>query len=253
MATNTSKYLLKKPAYSDTADIGDINDNMDSIDSVLFDHAGSIAVICMGNVCAVSVSTGKYVLLQKSTIAGRTDGLYTAAKAIPANTVIDSSYLTAVSGGGLNDVYTALNDRFMILNSGSLHDITQTGIYYLTSNVTDKPIGIGGLFILSFYNNLLRVGKYISMEGDEFNVISNGGTWTYSPCNIKYVTVSGTTTSSGAIMVPTANQSSFYINGYITSGGPGFVIRRDNGYFTVFKNDGTPMTNTAVTFTAAFV
>ena len=107
MATNTSKYLLKKPAYSDTADIGDINDNMDSIDSVLFDHAGSIAVICMGNVCAVSVSTGQYVLLQKSTIAGRTDGLHTAAKAIPANTVIDSSYLTAVSGGIAN----ALNGK----------------------------------------------------------------------------------------------------------------------------------------------
>lgn len=110
MATNTTKYGLKKPAYSDTADIGDINDNMDTIDSVLDNQAGAVGIVCNGKRCATSASTGQYVILQNSSIPGRNDGLYTAAKAIPANTDLDSSYLTAVSGGGLN----ALNNKITV-------------------------------------------------------------------------------------------------------------------------------------------
>ena len=47
---------------------------------------------------------GDFVIVRNSTITGITDGLYTAAQEIPANTVIDSTYLTAVDGGGLNAV-----------------------------------------------------------------------------------------------------------------------------------------------------
>ena len=47
------------------------------------------------------------MVLMNSTISGKADGLYTAAQAIPANTVIDSTYLTAAPEGGLN----ALSDQ----------------------------------------------------------------------------------------------------------------------------------------------
>ena len=44
MATQTTNYGLKKPSYSDTADIGVINSNMDVIDAKMKeidDKAGS--------------------------------------------------------------------------------------------------------------------------------------------------------------------------------------------------------------------
>ena len=65
------------------------------------------------------------MLVRNSTITDITDGLYTAAQAIPANTVIDKTYLTAVSGGGLNALNSKLNDYVRIVsftgaNTGSI-------------------------------------------------------------------------------------------------------------------------------------
>lgn len=65
-----------------------------------------IAIVVDGNKSAVSVAIGQFVFLKNSTISGSGDGLYTAAKAIPANTAIDGTYLSVDSSGGLN----ALND-----------------------------------------------------------------------------------------------------------------------------------------------
>lgn len=66
-----------------------------------------LAPIINGKRCALSVASGGFVLLRNSTITGKADGAYTAAKAIPANTDLDGSYLTAVSGGVAN----ALNSK----------------------------------------------------------------------------------------------------------------------------------------------
>lgn len=67
----------------------------------------SIAILVTGNMSATGASAGQYVYVKGSSITGITDGLYKASQAIPANTVIDSSYLTAVTSGGLN----SLNER----------------------------------------------------------------------------------------------------------------------------------------------
>lgn len=66
--------------------------------------ADMIGIVITGNSTPVGASVGQYVIVKNSTISGITDGLYTAKFAIPANTAIDSTYLTAVSGGGLNDL-----------------------------------------------------------------------------------------------------------------------------------------------------
>lgn len=66
-----------------------------------------LGIVCNGNKCAIAASAGQYIILKNSSISGCENGLYTAAQAIPANTAITSSYLTAVSGGGLN----ALNSK----------------------------------------------------------------------------------------------------------------------------------------------
>ena len=66
--------------------------------------ADMLGIVIDGNSTPVGASKGQYVIVKNSTISGVTDGLYKAALAIPANTAIDATYLTAVSGGGLNDV-----------------------------------------------------------------------------------------------------------------------------------------------------
>ena len=66
--------------------------------------ADMLGIVINGNSTPVGASVGQYVIVKNSTISGITDGLYTAAQAIPANTAIDATYLTAVSDGGLNAV-----------------------------------------------------------------------------------------------------------------------------------------------------
>ena len=83
-----------------------VRKNIGVDDAVMNDDIG---IVVNGNKTAAGVSAtiGQYVILKNSSVTGCTDGLYTAAKAIPAATPIDSTYLTSVSGGGLN----ALNDQ----------------------------------------------------------------------------------------------------------------------------------------------
>lgn len=78
-----------------------------------------MAIVIDGDTAAQSAAAGQYVIVRNSTITGKPAGLYKAALAIPANTAITASYLTAlVATGGFNDlvryvtktVYTATND-----------------------------------------------------------------------------------------------------------------------------------------------
>lgn len=98
------------------------NENMGVIDAVLAKNQDALGIIVDGNKAAVSATTGQYIILRNSTITGKTDGLYTAAKSIPANTAIDGTYLTAVSGGGLN----ALNGNIASIRKLKYIDLTDT-------------------------------------------------------------------------------------------------------------------------------
>jgi hypothetical protein len=107
--TTTTNIKLVKPDYSESADVQVLNGNADKIDAAFGETYNDLGIVVNGNKAALSAAIGQFVVLKNSTISGRSDGLYTAAKAIPANTAIDSTYLTAVSGGGLN----ALNNDIM--------------------------------------------------------------------------------------------------------------------------------------------
>lgn len=107
MSTTTTNLGLVKPAYSDTADVQVLNENADKIDAELWKTYNDLGIVVNGNKAALSAAVGQFIILKNSTISGRSDGLYTATKAIPANTVIDSTYLTAVYRGGLNAVKNA--------------------------------------------------------------------------------------------------------------------------------------------------
>lgn len=111
MSTTTTNLGLVKPAYSDTADVQVLNENADKIDAELWKTYNDLGIVVNGNKAALSAAVGQFIILKNSTIAGRSDGLYKAAKAIPANTTIDSTYLTAVSRGGLNAVQNTITRK----------------------------------------------------------------------------------------------------------------------------------------------
>ena len=98
-------------------------------------NASDIAIIIDGNQTTHTggVAIGEFVLVRNSTISGITDGVYTAAQAIPANTAIDSTYLTAVDGGGLN----ALNSKIAKHTSNTNGDAWQfdSGLMICTKTV----------------------------------------------------------------------------------------------------------------------
>lgn len=79
----------------------------------------------------------------------------------------DSSEVQPVKVSELiNSLESGLTNRFKTITSGSLHDITQSGTYYLTAAVTDRPAGLGGMYILSAYNDGLSVGMYVAYNND---------------------------------------------------------------------------------------
>lgn len=69
---------------------------------------------------AGGAAMGQYIILRNSTITGCANGVYTAAKAIPYNTVIDSTYLTHCPDGGFN----ALNASITSVEHYALYEDT---------------------------------------------------------------------------------------------------------------------------------
>ena len=73
-----------------------------------------------------------------------------------------------------------IDSHFQALNSGSLHDITTPGIYYLRNAVTDKPTSTGGIYIVSSYSGTIA-GIFISVASDKAYIVTYiSGTWTYT-------------------------------------------------------------------------
>lgn len=109
--------------------------------------ANALAIVVDGNKSAVSATVGQYVIVKNSTITSVTDGLYTAAQAIPANTAIDATYLTSISNGGLNSV---------------------GGLHYDTIYQTDTEVQSGAVLTLTAdisQYRMLSVVLYYSSTG----------------------------------------------------------------------------------------
>lgn len=119
----------------------------------------SIAIRVSGNktTYANGAAIGQYVIVDGSTITGITDGLYKAAKAIPYNTVIDSTYLTAVSGGGLNDLKAAIYKLGVPSLTGTLSNgeniFTASADCRLALNLHIKAGSNGGYYVSDSNNN----------------------------------------------------------------------------------------------------
>ena len=101
-----------------------------------------IAPIINGKQCALGAASGDYVLLRNSTITGKSDGAYIAAKAIPANTDIDSTYLGNAITGGISN---SLNSKI-----ASLLTIESTTLSFTNSQAV-IPTRNGMLLIACVY------------------------------------------------------------------------------------------------------
>ena len=188
MATSTTNLGLIKPAGTDKIRIAQINGNMDIIDEKvgavgntslqtqvtglgvnLTGLEDCVGIVVDGAKSAVAASAGQYIVLKNSIISGCDDGLYTAAQAIPADTTIDSTYLTAVSGGGLN----ALNTQISSFGYYTLsNETTLTSSYETINTYNSRKFSDYDLLVVVYYrgswitgSDVVIMNQFVGMTG----------------------------------------------------------------------------------------
>lgn len=115
-----------------------------------------IAIIIEGNQTTHTggVAVGEYVIVRNSAISGITDGLYKAVQAIPANTAIDSTYLAAVDGGGLNE-----------LNASMIKVATVSGTTSAGGNISTNGDVTDFIVISAYSSSGDNIVPWLSKEG----------------------------------------------------------------------------------------
>lgn len=196
MATNTTNFTLKKPAYTDTADIADINGNMDKVDTALQGLGTGLAIISKANTHD-AISSGQYVYVHgHGTLA---EGLYTAKSNIAANATLSTSNLSAVTGGGLNALINDMNDRARTLRI-TASDNTWGAIW---NKLSVMPLNQGFTVYVSadaisvFTDGNLTYGYWFG-TGMRLNATEATFTMVSSVASYKPVTVSFSNTTSSS-------------------------------------------------------
>lgn len=154
--TTTTNIKLVKPDYDEAADVQVLNGNADKIDAAFGVTYNAFGIVVNGNKAALSAAIGQFVILKNSTIPGRSDGLYTAAKAIPANTAINSTYLTAVTDGGLNALLGQIPEQL-------IHMGTETD-YPLSAAHTAYPFGVTLIYTTSSTSYPYGTGTVVTIR-----------------------------------------------------------------------------------------
>ena len=160
MATNTTNFNLKKPAYTDTADIMDINGNMDKVESALSGLSEGLAIVSKNNTHA-AITKGQYVYVHGH--GSLTEGLYIANNNISANATLNTTNLSSVSGGLGSQVATLTrNDNAQSIRITS-SDTTWEAIYAkLSDTIQAVPftIYVSALSISAFTDGLVSTGYW---------------------------------------------------------------------------------------------
>ena len=162
---------------SDLGTAGAHNASVDAADRI----QAEVAPIINGKQCALGAAKGDYVLLRNSTITGKTDGAYVAAKAIPANTDIDSTYLgSAITGGISNELNSNITNKWNVVNNSGLSN----GVYAVTVSdsgfsgsrhtiIMDTSISTGiyyAFVAMSWELNARVFGFYLSLTSGAFTI-----------------------------------------------------------------------------------
>jgi hypothetical protein len=103
------------------------NDSVDAHDKI----SDAMTYVVNGNksIESVSIPVGHYFRLANSSIAGRSDGLYTAKIAIPVDTVIDATYFNEAAPitGGIAEALNSKITNLHFVRSGSSIEKHTTG------------------------------------------------------------------------------------------------------------------------------
>ena len=178
MASYTSNLNLKKPALTDDALVTDLNDNSDKLDAAISAGSGAIAIVSVGNTHA-AISSGQYVYVRQH--GSLSEGLYKATTNIAANGTLSGSNLTAVSGGGLNSVYSALSDQIANNVIDTLHisdsiNVPANGIASAQFSISGKSGYTLVGCLLRCSNNMITTGFARTSGGQYYYTLANGYT-----------------------------------------------------------------------------
>ena len=138
-----------------------------------------IAPIINGKQCALGAAKDDYVLLRNSTITGKSDGAYIAAKAIPANTDIDSTYLgNAITGGISNSINSKITQLALVETTVGVqtdtNSLCNTSIDYKKNIISVMPKLNGtGLVVAGWY--VSAAGKLmVQLRNTDGSMASSG-------------------------------------------------------------------------------
>ena len=147
--------------------------------------ADMLGIVINGNSTPVGASVGQYVIVKNSTITGITDGLYKAAQAIPANTAIDSTYLTTASNGGLNDLLSRAQWARIWTNASP------------NSSFAGQDVAVPGMAGFDEYR--IQLSDYMTATAPSFQIViagyGRGEQWCFNAAKFHYRTI--ITTASG--------------------------------------------------------
>lgn len=101
---------------------------------------------------------------------------------ITSSKILAGAVTTAKIGGAANlwrTFFSVPNCTF--ISSGSMHDVNESGLYYMGNSVTDKPDTYGGLLVFMKANETTKCGLYLTNTNDPqlYGVSVVGTTWSY--------------------------------------------------------------------------
>ena len=138
------------------------NDTVDAYDANVAALQDALGIVVDGNQSAVAASTGQFIILKNSSIVDSgdvmlADGLYTATKAIPANTTIDKTYLTADANGGLN----ALNSKIVTVETTLSFNLSTS---WVTGNPFNLPLPKASRVTLLIHNESMGDLGFLNLD-----------------------------------------------------------------------------------------
>lgn len=202
----------------------------------LMQLVSEVAIVIDGRSCTLGALSGQYVILQNSTITGKSDGLYTVAegKTIPigATNVTADMLSNPIPRGGLNSLSASVKAAVdlcipttaIALNAPvDLNDYWgpgKSGFYYVSNGVTNSKLDWSGLLV----SGLGTAGFQLQWNGDGLYIRSRlgnppeWGTWrslqhktdftvTKNASNISQFTAYGSSKSGIAIVAGYLNPS----------------------------------------------
>ena len=124
------------------AHLDDAEDDIAELKTSLSTVKSDLGIVEDTNTATHTIAAGQYVIWK--------DALYTASQAIPSGTTLSSSNLTAVSGGGLNDIFQNLSNSLLLSGDWRNAPVGLSAYNYEGADTTtyDLPSGYATVLVI---------------------------------------------------------------------------------------------------------